>query len=476
MTYTNKSRWVDYAIFGLSIFLIFCLLFESSIELPNLVAWLGHWHPVVLHFPIVLLLIAIFLGLTGKTVPKALLTLATIMVLITAISGFFLGTDTGTKGDLLFWHQWLGGGTAVLTVLWYWLHASNLGGKTYTKILQVALAVLIGFTGHYGGMVTHGEDFLALPTNQKRGEIPENPLIYQDVVSRILDDSCVKCHNQNKRKGELLMTGLSQLLKGGETSVAIIPGNPDESELIRRLHLPFADEEHMPPEGEKNLTDTEIQILERWIALGASDTLLLSHLDNSEPLVALVDELKQPDEKRSWAELPAVADTTIARLNSDYLTIKRLAGSVDALSVNMYKPPEYSSDLLANLAPIAENIIELDLSGLPIGKDEMELIARCKNLEWLEIDRTPITDVETDTLKVLSKLRTLKIYDTEIGDNTLSVIQNMEDLKHIYLWKTKVSDSGLQKLKTEKPTLLINTGIDQEIQALFAKKDSILKN
>lgn len=476
MTYNNKSRWVDYVIFGLSIFLIFCLIFESSIELPNLVAWLGHWHPVVLHFPIVLLLIAIFLGLTGKKIPKALLTLAAIMALITAISGFFLGTDAGSKGDLLFWHQWLGGGTAILAVIWYWLNASDLGGKTYTKILQVALAVLLGLTGHYGGMVTHGEDFLALPTSKKQEEIPEDPLIYQDVVSRILDESCVKCHNQNKQKGELLMTSLSQLLKGGESGAAIIPGNSEESELIQRLHLPFANEEHMPPKGEKNLTDTEIQILERWIALDASDTLLLSHLDNSEPLVALIDELKQPDEKRTWAELPAVADTTIARLSSDYLTIKRLASNFDALSINVYKPPQYSSNLLTSLGPIAENIVELDVSGLPIGKDEIGLIAACKNLEWLEIDRTPVTDVETDTLKVLSKLRTLKIYDTKIGDNTLSVIKNMENLEQVYLWKTDVSEAAIEKLRIEKPSLLINTGIDQEIQALFAKKDSISEN
>ncbi len=473
---SNKSRWVDYVIFGLSIFLVFCLIFESYIELPNLVAWLGRWHPVVLHFPIVLLLIAIFLGLTGKEIPKLLLTIATIAALITAVSGFFLGTETGTKGDLLFWHQWLGGGTAILAVIWYWLDATDLGRKTYTKILQVALAVLIGFTGHYGGMVTHGEEFLALPTNTKQEAIPENPLIFQDVVARILNESCVKCHNPNKRKGELLMTSLSQLLKGGESGPTITPGNSEESELIQRLHLPVSDENHMPPEGEKSLTDNEIQILERWINLGASDTLLLSHLDNSEPLVALVDELKQPDESRTWAKLPAVADTTITRLSSDYLTIKRMASNLDALSINVYMPPEYDSKLLTDLKPIAKNIIELDVSGLPIGKGEMDFIAVCKNLEWLEIDQTPVSDVEMDTLKVLSKLKTLKIYDTDTGDNTLSIIKNLVELEQIYLWKTKVSEGALRKLRTEKPSLRINTGIDPEIQALFAKKDSVSEN
>ena len=58
MTVITKIKWVDYVVFGLSLFLIFCLVFDSYIELPRLIAWVGRWHPLVLHFPIVLLLIA----------------------------------------------------------------------------------------------------------------------------------------------------------------------------------------------------------------------------------------------------------------------------------------------------------------------------------------------------------------------------------------------------------------------------------
>src|SRR5680860_1744207 len=102
MTNTVKNRWADYTVLGLSVFLIFCLLFESFIELPNGVAWLGRWHPLVLHFPIVLLLIAIFLGLSGKSVPKLLLTVAVLSALVTAILGFFLGKEVPIKGCLLY--------------------------------------------------------------------------------------------------------------------------------------------------------------------------------------------------------------------------------------------------------------------------------------------------------------------------------------------------------------------------------------
>jgi len=110
MAVKNKSIWADYTVFGLSVFFVFCLLFESYIELPKLVAWIGRWHPLVLHFPIVLLLIAIFLGFRGKDVPINLRIVATIATLVTAITGFFLGTENSPKGDLLFWHEWLGSG------------------------------------------------------------------------------------------------------------------------------------------------------------------------------------------------------------------------------------------------------------------------------------------------------------------------------------------------------------------------------
>jgi len=475
MSQRRTSRWLDYAIFGGTTFLIFCLIFDSYVKLPNLVSWLGHWHPVVLHFPIVLLSIAIFLSLTGKNVPKALLTIATVTALITAISGFFLGKEAGTKGDLLFWHQWLGGGVAILSVIWYWLDTSNLGSKIYTKALQIVLVGLIGFTGHYGGMVTHGEDFLALPVDKSNTEMPEDPLIYQDVVARILDESCVKCHNANKRKGELLMTSKSQLLKGGESGPSIISGDHEKSELVQRLHLPDAHEEHMPPEGEKNLTDSEIQIIERWIALNTSDTLRLSHLDNSEPLFALVEAMQQPDLAQKWTQLPVIADSTIATFSSDYVTIKRMANNANALAINMYKPPEYTSDLIIDLKPIVANIVQFDISGLPIGKLELGLIASCNNLEWLEIDRTPITDVETDTLKGLSKLRTLKIYDTAIADKALATFKKMESLEQIYLWKTKVTEGALREFIIAKPSIRVNKGVDLETQALFTKKDSIVK-
>lgn len=269
------------------------------------------------------------------------------------------------------------------------------------------------------------------------------------------------------------MTSLAELLKGGEVGNTIIAGNPDESEIIRRLHLPFEDEEHMPPEGKKPLDETEIQILERWIAQGASDTLRLEHLENSEPLADLVKSLMEPDPLEKWASLPQVADSTLQNLSSDYLTINRVASNSNALSIDVYMPPEYDSKPITNLRRVANNIVELDLSGLPIGKEEFALVASSKNLEWLEIDKTPVTDNEIDTLRTLSKLQTLKVFETAISDKSLLVFREMSNLKNLYLWKTSISSEAVEQLKIDLPLLKVNSGIDEELRSFFIEKDSV---
>lgn len=470
----NSSPRVDYVIFGLTVFLIFCLVFESFLDLPSMVAWLGRLHPLVLHFPIVLLLMAAGIGLLNQIVPRLLLTVATLSALITAITGFFLGTESAPKAELLFWHQWMGAGVALLAVLWYWISTNHLQQTYLVRGIQLVVIVLIGLTGHYGGMITHGEDFLALPNSNRTEKIPENPLIYEHIVHRILDKNCIACHNPNKKKGELLMNSIDALIEGGESGASIVVGDPGSSELIRRLHLPMENEEHMPPEGKKPLSQDEIRILERWISLGASDTLRLEHLDNTDPLVGMVRKMMDSGTENKWANLSKVADTTLQNLASDYVTIRRISGNSQALSVSVFLPPNYSSKNITRLQRIANNIVELDMSGVPIGEEEMAFVAQCQNLEWLEVDRTPITDLEFDRIKSLSKLRVIKAYETAITDKSVAILKDFNNLQSLYIWETQITEGGLLELKEALPNVQIVRGIDPELKDAFIKQDIIL--
>jgi hypothetical protein len=472
MAFAFKKTWSDTLVLGLAVFLIFCLIFESYIELPAIVGWFGNWHPLLLHFPIVLIVVAVYVNLVHKKISQSLLTVATLTALITAITGFFLSLGTTDKGPLLFWHQWLGAGLALFTALWYWLESQELGQHKATKGLQLSIVIATVLAGHFGGMITHGEDFLALPSSNSFDKIPENPIIYKHIIAKIIDDKCASCHNTNKQKGEYSMTSLKDLIKGGKTGKAIDEEHLKDSEILRRFQLPKADEEHMPPEGKKQLTSTEIKLIKAWILLGASDTLQLNSLKNDEPLVVLVNNLIRPDAKDKWTNLPKVDETIISSLNSDYLTIKKLASTSEALTINLFTSPNYEATLITNLEPIAQNIVNLDLSAIPIGAEEMELIAKCINLEILEIDKTTVTDADITLIKGLSKLRSLKVYDTKVSDKSIAVFKGLSSLKKLYIKGSLITADGISKLQETRPSLVIVSGIDTEIETYFIAKDS----
>ena len=86
----------------------------------------------------------------------------------------------------------------------------------------------------------------------------------------ILREACVQCHGPEKQKGKLRLDTREALLKGGEDGQAVEPGNPDKSDIFRRITLPEDDDDAMPPKGKTaRLTTAQIDQVKRWIAAGA---------------------------------------------------------------------------------------------------------------------------------------------------------------------------------------------------------------
>jgi hypothetical protein len=96
-------------------------------------------------------------------------------------------------------------------------------------------------------------------------ELPDTIEFNRD-IRPILSDKCFACHgfDEKERKGDL------RLDTADGAKDALIPGQPDKSELIARIHHADPDE-HMPPQkSEKRLSDREKALLGRWIAQGAA--------------------------------------------------------------------------------------------------------------------------------------------------------------------------------------------------------------
>lgn len=84
----------------------------------------------------------------------------------------------------------------------------------------------------------------------------------------MLREKCGKCHIRDKPAGGLSVAQHSELLEGGFTGPAVVPRDRS-SLLLARVGLAPSDDEHMPPEGEPQLTTEQVALLTSWIDQGA---------------------------------------------------------------------------------------------------------------------------------------------------------------------------------------------------------------
>ncbi|MBN7811808.1 hypothetical protein J0A68_12695 [Algoriphagus sp. H41] len=433
--------------------------------MEDLGIFIGRFHPVWVHLPIGFLVLAVLLKgyvtlrkkpTLGDAVSFSLL-LGVGSSLVAAVLGLLLSRSGGYEGELLDFHLAAGWVTVLLSALAWWTDRQQ---KRFCPALNYALLagmmVSLVLTGHFGGSLTHGEDFLTAyaPFAPGGGESSgrvlasiEEAEVFGDVVQPILKRKCQSCHRAGKSKAGLDMSSYESLLKGGEGGPVILPSDAEKSELIRRVMLPEDHEDFMPAEGKKPLTAEEIQLITWWIAEGNTDPkILLSEAD--EDLIAWA----RPQLNIQGEEVPEVAriDTLQLRaLEQMGFRIRVLSIETGALDVVL---PEgrtqgQAAGLLEALMPIKDQIWWLSLAGTGVGDAEMGLTAQFSNLQRLRIENNPVTDAGISELRVLSRLEVLNLNGTAVNSQGLEAVAEIKSLKALYLWNTSVNPANEQVAK-----------------------------
>ena len=98
------------------------------------------------------------------------------------------------------------------------------------------------------------------------------PLQFNRDVRPILSENCFHCHGQDeaRREAKLRLDERAGAVRVRDGIAAIVPGKPDESELILRVEAKAEAEIMPPPESHRTLTAAQIATLRRWIAEGAA--------------------------------------------------------------------------------------------------------------------------------------------------------------------------------------------------------------
>jgi len=180
---------------------------------------------------------------------------------------------------------------------------------------------------------------------------------------------------------------------------------------------------------------------------------MFSQLEESNPLHPIIQDKIMSRQLNKWIELPAVSDEEISELSSEYCNILRIHNSSDALQVLIFPHQEYNPGLIQKLKPLARNIIELNLSNLPLADQEMKLISGFSNIERLNMSNTPIDDIIFNHLGVLEKLEVLKVYNTKFGKGAMTYSRSFPNLMELYVYNTEVNDSDIKALTENRPEI-----------------------
>src|SRR5262249_39953835 len=89
---------------------------------------------------------------------------------------------------------------------------------------------------------------------------------------------------QNKRKGKLRLDDRDNATEKG----AVVPGKPDESELVKRLFTASEEDIMPPPESNKKLTPAQKEQFRHWIAEGGQYEPHWAYINPTRPKVPLV--------------------------------------------------------------------------------------------------------------------------------------------------------------------------------------------
>jgi hypothetical protein len=173
---------------------------------------------------------------------------------------------------------------------------------------------------------------------------------YTRDIKGLLSNRCVRCHGPD---GEDRHGGGDEGLRldtfAGATAdlgghAAIVPGRPDESELIARITSTDPDLVMPPPEAGQRLADKDVDLLRRWIAGGAAYEPHWAYVPPRRPAV------------------PAVKNSTWPKNDIDRFILARL--EAEGLA------PQPEADRLTLARRLA-----LDLTGLPLSLSEIDAFA-----------------------------------------------------------------------------------------------------
>jgi uncharacterized membrane protein/mono/diheme cytochrome c family protein len=443
--------------------------------------FVGRFHVLVLHLPIGIVIVAIVLDWLSRggrapalaRVSPFLWGMAAISAVATAVLGYLHFSEGGFTGPSAEAHRLFGTITAIECVGVWWLSRAGAAPGALRLGAGLATLALVSITGHYGGNLTHGNTYLIeyapgflrslIGAEERRPPVTSVAAAdpYLDVVQPLLERRCGTCHNEDKREGGFTIATYDSTLVGGDTGLAVVPGDLTASELYYRITLPSDHDDFMPAEGKTPPTAEQIEILRWWIESGAPhDTTVGAVGADVEALLAVELGLAGAPASASSAPTVAADPALVERLFAAGFLARQVAQDDARLVVAMGSPSTTLDDAgIAALAAAASTIVDLNLAGTDLDDAELAAIGALPVVTHLRLARNRLTDNALAALATLQALEHLNLYgNAGITDSGLAALAASGSLRELYLWQTAVTAAGAARLREQRAELIVDLG------------------
>lgn len=432
---------------------------------------IGRLHPLLVHLPIGIFIIVLLLSVFSMSKKfsfvassiRFILAAGLISAILSLISGYILSLEASNAENDVALHKWTAIAMTLIYTAYYFFSPILTQYKYPNLIALTIMFVALLVTGHQGGSLTHGEDFLyAEKGSAEEEKIISQPIItdigkanvYKDVVAYTLQSKCVECHGANKQKGKLRLDNTEWIVKGGKNGKSFVKGDPDNSELIKRILLDENDDHHMPPKKKTQLNASEKNILSWWVKTGASFDATIESLTPDENIKKDLEIFKQSlggtkNTLKTRSAVSAADEKILSSLKSVGWVVSPIANGDNHLRVSGFNIESSIDTALSLLSGVREQVIELRLGGAGLTDESLKKITLLINLEKLWLNNNSITDNGISMVSGLKNLEYLNVSHTGITMKGLKQLISIPNLNSLYASGTPISSSDLALLKTE---------------------------
>lgn len=449
--------------------------------LIELLDFLGSLHPLIVHLPIgiVLLTIAIDVFMRNKNNSvQRVITMGWFFSffsgLLAAIFGWFLGDNGYYLESQINIHKWSGiAFVSICFILWLLRYTNFRFSKSFNRSVNLTSIILLMITGHFGGEMTHGQNYLFenLPYTKKKISVTtlseskrsnnDSLFVYEDLIHPVMEEKCIACHNQNLASGGLNMSSIESMIKGGNSGAGIQNGNPFESLIYKRVSFPHDHPKFMPPTGVP-LSYDQIATLEWWIDNGAKKQMPVT-LTRNDPKTLRFMELQYGLDLREKTYLETLtlsspSQEELKSIEGEEYIWRFLNPEQSFLDLKFTKKKIEINDLL-KVQSIKNNITWLNLADCMLNDNHLSYISNFPNLTRLKIQKNPlVTNKGIEALQKLEHLTELNLYGTRVSNNTLITLGQMKSLKKLFVWNTRITDKDIADFKALHPDVEVIAG------------------